>query len=43
MNAVEQIHRHAVADRRVRVLVDHMAPLLPEAASVLVAIKQKQQ
>ncbi len=35
MNAVEHMHRHTVVDRRVRILVDHLAPLLPEAASVL--------
>ncbi len=35
MNAVEHVHRHAVVDRRVRVLVEHLAPLMPEGASIL--------
>ena len=35
MNAIEHAHRHAVVDRRVRVLTGHLAPLVPESASVL--------
>ena len=35
MSAIEQIHTHAVMDRRVRVLADHLGALLPREARVL--------
>jgi len=35
VRAVERVHRHAVVDRRVRVLVGHLSRLLPDDASVL--------
>lgn len=35
MSAVERIHAHAVASRRVRNLARHIEPLLPPGASVL--------
>lgn len=35
MNAVERIHRSAVVERRVRVLVEHLVELLPPDATVL--------
>lgn len=35
MRPIERVHNDYVMDRRVRVLVAHIAPLLPEAAHVL--------
>lgn len=35
MNTIELVHARSVVDRRVRVLSSHLAPLLPENATVL--------
>lgn len=35
MSAVERIHAHAIVDRRVRVIVQHLIPLVPAGARVL--------
>lgn len=35
MSALERIHAHAIVDRRVRVLVEHLIPLVPARARLL--------